>query len=196
MPLPTPTRLRQTMKGIPCEFSFNKLSLASVGACMKSRTGVQSYETPTLGGKKVREVVAFNKSTYKVDGAVDYGDGHDSDTTDKFGPHVCATVSLLSAADCKLRDKKGCPWKTASKACFGSHLGAIQAHCSCRCCNRLWCQYQQGHVVSKASLIHPNTRSTILVHLISSYTSFATFLTLQSAPGTIFCITSMPRYVN
>ncbi|XP_072141070.1 uncharacterized protein [Dermacentor andersoni] len=81
MPLPTVTRLRQMMNGMPCEFGFNKVSLASVGAFMKNRTGVQCYGALILDEMKVREVVAFNKSTYKVDGFVDYGDGHDSETT-------------------------------------------------------------------------------------------------------------------
>ncbi|XP_077556947.1 uncharacterized protein LOC144170810 [Haemaphysalis longicornis] len=81
LPLPTTTRLRQMMKGMPCEFGFNKVSLASVGAFMKGKTGVQCYGTLVLDEMKVREVVSFNKSTYKVDGFVDYGDGQDSETT-------------------------------------------------------------------------------------------------------------------
>ncbi|KAH8025801.1 hypothetical protein HPB51_012123 [Rhipicephalus microplus] len=81
MPLPTTTRLRQMMKGMPCEFGFNKVSLDSIGALMKNKAGVQCYGTLVLDAMKVREVVAFNKSTYKVDGFVDYGDGHDSETT-------------------------------------------------------------------------------------------------------------------
>ncbi|KAH8034718.1 hypothetical protein HPB51_000812 [Rhipicephalus microplus] len=81
MPLPTTTRLRQMMKGMPCEFGFNKVSLDSIGAFMKNKAGVQCYGTLVLDEMKVREVVAFNKSTYKVDGFVDYGDGHDSETT-------------------------------------------------------------------------------------------------------------------
>ncbi|KAH7944680.1 hypothetical protein HPB51_028598 [Rhipicephalus microplus] len=81
MPLPTTTRLRQMMKGMPCEFGFNKVSLDSIGAFMKNKAGVQCYGTLVLDEMMVREVVAFNKSTYKVDGFVDYGDGHDSETT-------------------------------------------------------------------------------------------------------------------
>ncbi|KAH8009997.1 hypothetical protein HPB51_024347 [Rhipicephalus microplus] len=82
MPLPTTTRLRQMMKGMPCEFGFNKVSLDSIGAFMKNKAGVQCYGTLVLDEMKVREVVAFNKSTHKVDGFVDYGDDHDSETTD------------------------------------------------------------------------------------------------------------------
>ncbi|KAH8008928.1 hypothetical protein HPB51_007593 [Rhipicephalus microplus] len=81
MPLPTTTRLRQMMIGMPCEFGFNKVSLDSIGAFMKNKAGVQCYGTLVLDEMKVREMVAFNKSTYKVDGFVDYGDGHDSETT-------------------------------------------------------------------------------------------------------------------
>ncbi|KAH8026918.1 hypothetical protein HPB51_000139 [Rhipicephalus microplus] len=81
MPLPTTTRLRQMMKVMPCEFGFNKVSLDSIGAFIKNKAGVQCYGTLVLDEMKVREVVAFNKSTYKVDGFVDYGDGHDSETT-------------------------------------------------------------------------------------------------------------------
>lgn len=81
MPLPTTTRLRQMMKGMPREFCFNKVSLESIGAFMKNKAGVQCYGTLIPDEMKVREVLAFNKSTNNVDGLVDYGDGHDSETT-------------------------------------------------------------------------------------------------------------------
>ncbi|KAH7974705.1 hypothetical protein HPB49_018358 [Dermacentor silvarum] len=105
------------MKGMPREFGFNKVSLASDGAFMKNRTEVQCYGTMILDEMKVREVVAFNKSTYKVDGFVDYGHGHDSETiaNPRFGSHVCAIASLLGSANCKFRNKTRSPWKSVAR---------------------------------------------------------------------------------
>ncbi|KAG0443319.1 hypothetical protein HPB47_015050, partial [Ixodes persulcatus] len=47
---------------------------------MQTRNGVQCYGTLVLDEMKVRQAVSFNKSTYKVDGFVDYGDGKGSST--------------------------------------------------------------------------------------------------------------------
>lgn len=45
LPLPNATRLRQMMKGMPCEFGFNKVSFATVAVFMKGKAGVQCYGT-------------------------------------------------------------------------------------------------------------------------------------------------------
>lgn len=62
LPLSTATRLRQMMKRMPCEFGFNKVSFASVGAFMKGKTWVQCYGTLVPDEMKVGKVVSFNKS--------------------------------------------------------------------------------------------------------------------------------------
>lgn len=81
LPLPTSTRLRQIIRGMPCEFGFNKLSLSSIGAFMKTMKGVQCYGTLVIDEMKVRQAVAFNRQTYKIDGFVNYGDGEVSAAT-------------------------------------------------------------------------------------------------------------------
>lgn len=78
LPLPTSSRLKQIIKGMPCEFGFNKVSLASIGAFMQQEQGVRCYGTLILDEMKVRRTVKFNKQTYKVDGFVDYGDDQES----------------------------------------------------------------------------------------------------------------------
>ncbi|KAH8018434.1 hypothetical protein HPB51_007343 [Rhipicephalus microplus] len=53
LPLPTSTRLRQIIRGMPCEFGFNKLSLSSIGAFMKTMKGVQCYGTLVIDEMKL-----------------------------------------------------------------------------------------------------------------------------------------------
>ncbi|KAH9364651.1 hypothetical protein HPB48_018459 [Haemaphysalis longicornis] len=73
LPLPTSSRLKQIIKGMPCEFGFNKVSLPSIGAFMQQEQGVRCYGTLILDEMKVRRTVKFNNQTYKVDGFVLWG---------------------------------------------------------------------------------------------------------------------------
>ncbi|KAH9372024.1 hypothetical protein HPB48_016263 [Haemaphysalis longicornis] len=78
--LSTSSWLKQIIKGMPCEFGFNKVLLASIGAFMKQEQSVRCYGTLILDEMGVRRTVKFNKQTYKVDGFVDYGDYQESTT--------------------------------------------------------------------------------------------------------------------
>lgn len=78
LPLPTPTRPRHIIKGMPSEFGFNKASLSSTRAFMQGKKEVDRYGTLTLDEMKICQAVAFNKTTYKVDGFVNYGENEGS----------------------------------------------------------------------------------------------------------------------
>lgn len=103
---------------MPCEFGFNEVFICYLGAFTTNRRGVQHYGT-LLQEMKGREVCLYQAH---LGGSrfVDYGDDHDTTLT-----VLCATVSLLRAADCKFGDNTCIPQKSDGKACFGTHFGAM-----------------------------------------------------------------------
>lgn len=84
LPLPSATRLKQIIKGAPCEFGFNQLALTSIRAQFADLKGRMCYGTLILDEMKVRKAVSLNHHTYKLDGFIDYGDdsGDQASTAD------------------------------------------------------------------------------------------------------------------
>lgn len=58
---------------------------------MKTTKGVQCYGTLVIDEMKVRQAVAFNRQTYKIDGFVNYGDGEVSAAT---ADHALVAMSV------------------------------------------------------------------------------------------------------
>ncbi|KAG0411978.1 hypothetical protein HPB47_010892 [Ixodes persulcatus] len=74
LPLPSVSRLQKMLKDAPCQFGFNRLSLVSIAAQLDNKKPLECYGTLLLDEMKVRKALVFNKSTYKLDGLVDYGE--------------------------------------------------------------------------------------------------------------------------
>lgn len=134
---------------------------------------------------KVRELVAFNRSTYKVDGFVDYGDGHDSETAADhalvlmFVPLFHSWVQPISsfatrhAAPGIVLARFWKPFSSYTSTMQLSSLLSVMVPASTRPCGQV--------VASKASCTNRNTKLTILVYLISSSTSCVMYLTSSNA---------------
>ncbi|KAG0422680.1 hypothetical protein HPB47_001513 [Ixodes persulcatus] len=73
LPLPSMSRLTQILKGIPCKYGFNAISLEAIQKQMHNKAQHQTFGTLILDEIKLKQWYDFNKSTYKVDGFVDYG---------------------------------------------------------------------------------------------------------------------------
>lgn len=72
LPLPTMSRLTQILKGIPCKYGFQVVCLEAIQRQMSKQPPNRASET-LVDEIKLRQSYEFNKSTYKVDGFVDYG---------------------------------------------------------------------------------------------------------------------------
>ncbi|KAL1486104.1 hypothetical protein MTO96_047101 [Rhipicephalus appendiculatus] len=73
IPLPTMSRLTQIFKGIPCKYGFQVVCLEAIHLQMSKQPPNRALGTLVVDEMKLRQCYEFNKSTYKVDGFVDYG---------------------------------------------------------------------------------------------------------------------------
>ncbi|XP_049276172.1 LOW QUALITY PROTEIN: uncharacterized protein LOC125760320 [Rhipicephalus sanguineus] len=87
LPLPTRARLRQIISGIPCRYGFNEVSLKSIQEHFQKKSHLQRCGVLLLDEVKLKQSVAFNKTSYKMDGFVDYGDVTNV-TTDQLADHA------------------------------------------------------------------------------------------------------------
>ncbi|KAH7934718.1 hypothetical protein HPB51_028915 [Rhipicephalus microplus] len=87
LPLPTRARLRQIISGIPCRYGCNEVSLKSIQEHFQEKSHLQRYGVLLLDEVKLKQSVAFNKTSYKMDGFVDYGDETNA-TTEQLADHA------------------------------------------------------------------------------------------------------------
>ncbi|KAH7953079.1 hypothetical protein HPB49_004268 [Dermacentor silvarum] len=73
LPLPTMSRLTQILKGIPCKYGFQVVCLETIQRQMSKQPPNTALGTLVVDEIKLRQSYEFNKSTYNVDGFVDYG---------------------------------------------------------------------------------------------------------------------------
>lgn len=73
LPLPTMSRLTQILKGIPCKYGFQVVCLEAIQRQMSKQPPNRASGTLVVDEIKLRQSYEFNKSTYKIDGFVDYG---------------------------------------------------------------------------------------------------------------------------
>ncbi|XP_077485833.1 uncharacterized protein LOC144096855 [Amblyomma americanum] len=74
LPLPSANRLVQLLKGLPCGYGLNKFALGSIKLHMAGKPEHYTYGCLIIDEVKLREGTEFNRSSYKFDGFVDYGD--------------------------------------------------------------------------------------------------------------------------
>lgn len=87
LPLPSMSRLLQILKGIPCKYGFNVVSLEAIQKQMHNKAQHLTLGTLILDEIKLKQMFDFNKSTYKVDGFVDYG-GVTEEGTKQLADHA------------------------------------------------------------------------------------------------------------
>ncbi|KAH8033773.1 hypothetical protein HPB51_016228 [Rhipicephalus microplus] len=86
LPLPTKARLRQIISGIPCKYGYNEVALSTIKAHFQGKSHIRRCGVLLLDEIKLKQSVAFNKASCKMDGFVDYGDVT-STATDKLADH-------------------------------------------------------------------------------------------------------------
>ncbi|KAH8019611.1 hypothetical protein HPB51_020310 [Rhipicephalus microplus] len=74
LPLPTKARLRQIISGIPCKYGYNQVALRCIEEHLNYKSHLRRCGVLLVDEIKLKQAVAFNKASYKMDGFVDYGD--------------------------------------------------------------------------------------------------------------------------
>ncbi|XP_077516220.1 uncharacterized protein LOC144126127 [Amblyomma americanum] len=74
LPLPSANRLVQLLKGLPCGYGLNKFALGSIKLHMAGKPEHYTYGCLIIDEVKLREGTEYNRSSYKFNGFVDYGD--------------------------------------------------------------------------------------------------------------------------
>ncbi|XP_075526178.1 uncharacterized protein LOC142557858 isoform X1 [Dermacentor variabilis] len=74
LPLPSKARLQQIISGIPCRFGFNEVALRNIKLHFHDKDQLKQYGVLLLDEIKLKQAVAFNKASCRMDGFVDYGD--------------------------------------------------------------------------------------------------------------------------
>ncbi|XP_077564453.1 uncharacterized protein LOC144179904 [Haemaphysalis longicornis] len=86
LPLPTKAHLRQIISGIPCKYGYNEVALSTIKAHFQGKSHIRRSGVLLLDEIKLKQSVAFNKASCKMDGFVDYGDVT-STATDQLADH-------------------------------------------------------------------------------------------------------------
>ncbi|KAL1480527.1 hypothetical protein MTO96_050943 [Rhipicephalus appendiculatus] len=74
LPLPTKARLRQIITGIPCKYGYNQVALRCIEEYLNDKSHLRRCGVLLVDEIKLKQAIAFNKASYKMDGFVDYGD--------------------------------------------------------------------------------------------------------------------------
>lgn len=86
LPLPTKARLCQIISGIPCKYGYNEAALSTIKAHFQGKSHIRRCGVLLLDEIKLKQSVAFNKASCKMDGFVDYGDVTPT-ATDQLADH-------------------------------------------------------------------------------------------------------------
>lgn len=91
LPLPSPSRLVQLLRGLPCDYGLNKFARESIKNHMAGKPDHHTYGCLIIDEIKLREGTEYNRSAYKFDGFVDYGDVSQVDS-DKLADHALVVM--------------------------------------------------------------------------------------------------------
>ncbi|KAH9378651.1 hypothetical protein HPB48_014518 [Haemaphysalis longicornis] len=99
LPLPSKTRLRQVIKGIPCKYGFHQVGLNSMKGHFSDKSHLRRQGVLLLHEIKLKQGVSFNKASCKIDGFVDYGEVA-APSFNQLADHALALMFVPLFEDC------------------------------------------------------------------------------------------------